>query len=67
MNQAKAAQAVDNKRLQQLFVNLIYSLIKNVELVGEDIVAERKTFSGEKGVMQRLVLMGRYSFCRPAF
>ena len=67
MNQAKAAQAVDNKRLQQLFVNLIYSLIKNVELVGEDIVAERKTFSGEKSVMQRLVLMGRYSFCRPAF
>ena len=67
MNQAKTAQAVDNKRLQQLFVNLIYSLIKNVELVGEDIVAERKTFSGEKSVMQRLVLMGRYSFCRPAF
>ena len=67
MNQAKAAQAVDNKRLQQLFVNLIYSLIKNVELVGEDIVAERKTISGEKSVMQRLVLMGRYSFCRPAF
>ena len=29
---------------------------------GEVIVGERKTFSGEKGVMQRLDLMGRYSF-----
>ena len=34
MNQGKTAQAVDNKRLQQLFVNLIYSPIKNVELGG---------------------------------
>ena len=62
MNQGKTAQAVDNKRLQQLFVNLIYSPIKNVELGGEVIVGERTTFSGEKGAMQRLDLMGRYSF-----
>ena len=62
MNQGKTAQAVDNKRLQQVFVNLIYAPIKNVELGGEVIVGERKTFSGEKGVMQRLDLMGRYSF-----
>ncbi len=62
MNQGKTAQAVDNKRLQQLFVNLIYSPIKNVELGGEVIVGERTTFSGEKGTMQRLDLMGRYSF-----
>ena len=62
MNQGKTAQAVDNKRLQQLFVNLIYAPIKNVELGGEVIIGERKTFSGEKGVMQRLDLMGRYSF-----
>ncbi len=62
MNRGKTAQAVDNKRLQQLFVNLIYAPIKNVELGGEVIIGERKTFLGEKGVMQRLDLMGRYSF-----
>ena len=62
MNQGKTAQAVDNKRLQQWFFNLIYSPIKNVELGGELILGERQTFSGEKGVMQRIDLMGRYSF-----
>ena len=62
MNQGKTAQAVDNKRLQQWFINLIYSPIKNVELGGELILGERQTFSGEKGVMQRIDLMGRYSF-----
>ena len=62
MNQGKTAQAVDNKRLQQWFVNLIYSPIKNVELGGELVLGERQTFSGEKGVMQRIDLMGRYSF-----
>ena len=62
LNKGKTAQAVDNKRLQQLFVNLIYSPIKNVELGGELIVGERQTFSGEKGAMQRIDLMGRYSF-----
>ena len=62
MNRGDSAQAVNNKQLQQLFVNLIYSPIKNVELGGEVIIGERKTFSGEKGAMQRLDLMGRYSF-----
>ena len=62
MNKGKTAQAVDNKRLQQWFFNLIYSPIKNVELGGELVLGERQTFSGEKGVMQRVDLMGRYSF-----
>ena len=62
MNRGKTAQAVDNKQLQQLYVNLIYSPIKNVELGGELIYGNRKTFSGETGVMQRIDLMGRYSF-----
>ena len=62
MNKGKTAQAVDNKRLQQWFLNLIYSPIKNVELGGELVLGERQTFSGEKGVMQRVDLMGRYSF-----
>ena len=62
LNQGKTAQAVDNRRLQQWFFNLIYAPIKNVELGGELILGERQTFSGEKGVMQRIDLMGRYSF-----
>ena len=62
MNKGKTAQAVDNKQLQQLFVNLIYSPIKNVELGGEVILGERKTFGGETGAMRRVDLMGRYAF-----
>ena len=62
MNKGKTAQAVDNKQLQQLFLNLIYSPIKNVELGGEVILGERKTFGGETGAMRRVDLMGRYSF-----
>jgi hypothetical protein len=52
----------DNQRLQQLHINLIYSPIKNVELGGELVLGERKTFAGETGKMQRVDLMGRYSF-----
>ena len=62
MNKAKTAEAVNNKRLQQFHLNLIYSPIKNVELGGEIVLGERKTFDNETGKMQRLDLMGRYSF-----
>jgi hypothetical protein len=61
-NRGKTAQAVDNKTLGQLFVNLIYSPIKNVELGGEFIYGQRKTFDGDKGTLSRFDLMGRYSF-----
>lgn len=62
-NRAERATALaDNKRLSQLFVNLIYSPIKNIELGAELIVGDRKTFLGEKGQMRRVDLMGRYSF-----
>ena len=62
MNKGKTAQAVDNRRLQQLHMNLIYSPIKNVELGGELVLGERKTFAGDVAKMQRVDLMGRYSF-----
>jgi hypothetical protein len=62
MNKGRSAQAVDNKRLQQLHVNLIYAPIKNVELGGEVVLGERKTFTGDTAKMQRIDLMGRYSF-----
>jgi len=62
MNKARTEQLLDNKRLQQLHVNLIYSPIKNVELGGELVLGERKTFAGDVGKMQKIDLMGRYSF-----
>ena len=48
--------------LGQLFVNLIYSPIMNVELGGELIYGQRKTFAGDTGTLSRFDLMGRYSF-----
>jgi hypothetical protein len=51
-----------NKRQQQLFMNLIYSPMKNVEVGGEYIHGIRKTYDGDKGTMSRVDVMGRYSF-----
>jgi hypothetical protein len=62
MNRGKTAEAVDNKTLQQLFVNFVYSPFKNVELGAEYIHGTRKTFGGDTGTMSRFDLMGRYSF-----
>ncbi len=62
MNKGKTAEAVDNKRLQQLFVNMIYSPFKNVELGAEYIYGKRKTFTDDTGTLSRFDLMGRYSF-----
>lgn len=62
MNRGKTAEAVDNKSLKQVFVNVIYSPIKNVELGAEYIHGIRKTFGDETGTMSRFDLMGRYSF-----
>lgn len=62
MNRGKTAQAVDNRTLQQVFINVIYAPIKNVELGAEYIHGKRKTFTPETGTMSRFDLMGRYSF-----
>ena len=62
LNRGQSAQAVDNRSLSQVFVNLIYSPIKNVDLGGELIFGKRKTFDGESGTLSRFDLMGRYSF-----
>jgi hypothetical protein len=62
MNRGKTAQAVDNRTLKQVFVNVVYAPIKNVELGAEYIWGERKTFTPETGTMSRFDLMGRYSF-----
>ena len=62
MNKGKTAEAVDNRRLQQVFLNMIYSPFKNVELGAEYIYGKRKTFTDDTGTMSRFDLMGRYSF-----
>ena len=62
MNKARTEQLLDNKRLQQFHFNLIYAPIKNVELGGEVVLGERKAFAGDVAKMQRVDLMGRYSF-----
>ena len=62
MNRGKTVQAADNRTLQQVFISMIYSPIKNVELGAEYIHGKRKTFTPETGTLSRFDLMGRYSF-----
>ena len=62
MNRGKTVQAADNRTLQQVFISMIYSPLKNVELGAEYIHGRRKTFTPETGTMSRFDLMGRYSF-----
>ena len=61
-NRGKTAQLFDNRAPCQVFFNLIYSPVKNLELGGELIHGERHTFTGETGSMVRADLMARYSF-----
>jgi hypothetical protein len=61
-NRGQTAQAVDNRTLKEVFLDLIYSPIKNVDLGAEWIYGERRTFGGQVGTLSRIDLMGRYSF-----
>lgn len=61
-NRGKTAQLFDNRTLSQVFFNLIYSPVKNLELGGELIFGERQTFTNDSGYMFRADLMARYSF-----
>jgi len=62
MNRGKRAQTANNRALREVFFNLIYSPIKNIDLGGEWVLGERETFDGQTGTLSRLGLMGRYSF-----
>lgn len=61
-NRGQTAQAIDNRSLNQLFVNLIYAPVKSVELGLEFIYGQRKNFTSDVGTMRRIDLMARYSF-----
>jgi hypothetical protein len=61
-NRGQTAQAIDNRSLTQLFVNLIYTPVKNVDLGAELIYGQRKNFTSDAGTMRRIDLMARYSF-----
>jgi hypothetical protein len=57
-----SAQAVDNRTLEEAFLNLIYSPVKAIDLGGEWIYGSRRTFGDGTGTLSRFDLMARYSF-----
>ncbi|WP_291334714.1 DcaP family trimeric outer membrane transporter [Acinetobacter sp. UBA801] len=63
---ARAAAAVPNtnanEKVQQAWINFIYSPVKPVDLGIEYINGERETFAGEKFSDDRVGFMARYSF-----
>ena len=61
-NRGQTAQSADNRTLKEVFFDLIYTPIKNVDLGAEWIYGERRTFGGQVGTLSRIDLMGRYSF-----
>ncbi len=61
-NRGQTALGASDRTLEEVFVNLIYSPIKNVDLGGEWIWGQRKTFDGQIGGLSRIDLMARYSF-----
>jgi hypothetical protein len=67
MNRGKTPEDIGNRTLRQLHLNMIYSPIKNVELGAEYVWGQRKLFPDgngfvDTGTMNRIDLMGRYSF-----
>jgi hypothetical protein len=61
-NRGHTALGADDRTLKEVFLNLIYSPIKSVDLGGEWIWGQRKTFAGAAGGLSRIDLMARYSF-----
>lgn len=61
-NRGRTAQALDNRTLNQLFANLIYTPVKNLDLGFELICGQRKNFTDMTGTMKRMDVMARYSF-----
>ncbi|MFV5499857.1 DcaP family trimeric outer membrane transporter [Acinetobacter towneri] len=63
---ARAAAAVPNtnanEKVQQAWINFIYSPVKPVDLGIEYLNGERETFAGEKFSDDRVGFMARYSF-----
>ena len=61
-NRGKTAQASENRTLEEAFLNVIYSPVKDVDLGGEWIYGSRRTFRDGTGTLSRFDLMARYSF-----
>ncbi|QGM27099.1 DcaP family trimeric outer membrane transporter [Acinetobacter towneri] len=60
---ARAANNADaNEKVQQAWINFIYSPVKPVDLGIEYINGERETFKGQKFSDDRVGFMARYSF-----
>jgi DcaP outer membrane protein len=56
------SDGINNKTLEQLHLNVIYTPIKNVDLGAEYIYGRRITYDDQLGTMSRFSLMGRYTF-----
>lgn len=59
---AAANNTVTNEKVQQAWINFIYSPVKPVDLGIEYINGERETFAGDKFSDDRVGFMARYSF-----
>ncbi len=59
---AAANNTVTNEKVQQAWINFIYSPVKPVDLGIEYINGERETFKGQKFSDDRVGFMARYSF-----
>ncbi|CAH2030040.1 DcaP family trimeric outer membrane transporter [Trichlorobacter ammonificans] len=57
----KVDEFVPNRRVDQAFVNLFWSVTKNIETGIEYAWGERETFAGERGRQQRINAMIQYS------
>lgn len=58
---ARANQS-NNKTLYNAIANIIWSPVKNLDLGAEYTNGQRKTFAGDKGDINRVNLMAKYSF-----
>ncbi|ENX58012.1 hypothetical protein MQH21_10435 [Acinetobacter genomosp. 16BJ] len=51
-----------NEKVQQTWINFIYSLVAPIDLGLEYINAQRETFAGEKYRDNRIGIMAKYTF-----
>ena len=61
-NNLASTDTVQNKTLQQGWLNVMYSPVTPVTLGVEYVYGERETFSGETGKDNRVGAMARYNF-----
>lgn len=56
------ADTVQNKKLQQGWLNVMYSPVKPITFGAEYVYGQRETYAGAKGIDNRVELMAKYDF-----